>query len=347
MKTKKHLLTLIGFITLISGIILATIGFLSNGFDELSKLSVPVHKEASFDNITSLELSLFNYYIETEESPDNKIHVSYQYFEDDKTNQILVKEEKGKLRIIQTDYYGSVVQLPISAISRELSEQKNQTYILKLSLPKNMTLEELSGAGVLGEPLHLSDIHIKNINYSDFIYGENVQIDGGTIFRGDFINSQLKNVNVQNYSSMTLTNSTLENATVSYNSWFKVEKSHIKNTTITGEYADFVATDLTLENSDLTFEQAEVDIKNLTLKGKNTITNGDQDHYGRESHMTISLSDKSRDSSNLNLEITRPFTINTKDIKDLTINDNKASRTVKDSKDSLTIINNLGNISLD
>lgn len=252
MTSKIRLLALIGFTCLAVGLCLGTIGFLSNGPEALSNLNKPVKQEVTFDNVKSLHIELIDHAINIKESKDDKVHVTYQQFQGKETNKIVVKDKNGQLRITDRGEQLPLIQLPLEAISRALSEHKYKAHTMTLYLPKNMTLEELSGIHYLGHELSLNHLHIKDFQYQGHVYTDNVTIEGGYINTGTFVNSLIKKAKLRTYT-LSLQNTTVQDSQVDIQQWADFRQVTFKNTKLNAEHAsrDLDFEGITLDNSSL------------------------------------------------------------------------------------------------
>ena len=145
------------------GLILA--GLASGGLQDLVKSSAASTKmtkhEETYDNIHSLNLELSNRSVIIEESPDDKVHLTY-YQGDGKTSEkISSKAENGSLYIKESSFFiniNSGLRSLLGLINGEL--ERTQQVIL--SLPKGRNLEEVK-ASLANGSLSINDLTIKKL----------------------------------------------------------------------------------------------------------------------------------------------------------------------------------------
>ena len=89
------------------GLILA--GLASGGLQDLAKSSAASTKmakqEETYDNIHSLNLDLSNRSVIIEESPDDKVHLTYYQGDGKTTEKISTKAENGSLYIKESSFF--------------------------------------------------------------------------------------------------------------------------------------------------------------------------------------------------------------------------------------------------
>lgn len=146
------------------GLILA--GLASGGLQDLVKSSVANTKmskqEEIYDNIHSLNLELSNRSVIIEESPDDKVHLTY-YQGDGKTSEkVTTKAENGSLYIKESRFFiniNSGLRSLLGLINGELE----RTQQITLNLPKGKSLEEVK-ASLANGSLSINDLTIQQLN---------------------------------------------------------------------------------------------------------------------------------------------------------------------------------------
>ena len=162
------------------GLILA--GLASGGLQDLVRSSATSTKmakqEETYDNIHSLNLELSNRSVIIEESPDDKVHLTY-YQGDEK---ISTKAENGSLYIKESSFFiniNSGLRSLLGLINGELEKTQQIT----LSLPKGRNLEQVK-ASLANGSLSINDLTIKKLK-ADLSNGSielsQTQIESGSI----------------------------------------------------------------------------------------------------------------------------------------------------------------------
>ena len=143
------------------GIGLILVGLASGGLQDLVRSSATSTKmakqEETYDNIHSLNLELSNRSVIIEESPDDKVHLTY-YQGDEK---ISTKAENGSLYIKESSFFiniNSGLRSLLGLINGELEKTQQIT----LSLPKGRNLEQVK-ASLANGSLSINDLTIKKL----------------------------------------------------------------------------------------------------------------------------------------------------------------------------------------
>lgn len=166
------------------GLILA--GLASGGLQDLVKSSVANTKmtkqEEIYDNIHSLNLELSNRSVIIEESPDDKVHLTY-YQGDGKTSEkVTTKAENGSLYIKESSFFININSGLRSLLSLINGELKRTQQVI-LALPKGKSLEEVK-ASLANGSLSINDLTIKKLK-ADLSNGSielsHSQIESGSI----------------------------------------------------------------------------------------------------------------------------------------------------------------------
>lgn len=164
------------------GIGLILVGLASGGLQDLVRSSATSTKmakqEETYDNIHSLNLELSNRSVIIEESPDDKVHLTY-YQGDEK---ISTKAENGSLYIKESSFFiniNSGLRSLLGLINGELEKTQQIT----LSLPKGRNLEQVK-ASLANGSLSINDLTIKKLK-ADLSNGSielsQTQIESGSI----------------------------------------------------------------------------------------------------------------------------------------------------------------------
>lgn len=148
------------------GVGLILVGIASGGLQDLVRSSAAstnmTKQEETYDNIHSLNLDLSNRSVIIEESPDDKVHLTY-YQGDGKTSEkVTTKAENGSLYINESSFFiniNSGLRSLLSLINGELE----RTQQITLSLPKGRNLEQVK-ASLANGSLSINDLTIQQLN---------------------------------------------------------------------------------------------------------------------------------------------------------------------------------------
>ena len=145
------------------GLILA--GLASGGLQDLVKSSAASTKmtkhEETYDNIHSLNLELNNRSVVIEESPDDKVHLTY-YQGDGKTSEkISSKAENGSLYIKESSFFINI-NSGLRSLLGLINGDFERTQQIILSLPKGRNLEQVKASFANGS-LSINDLTIKKL----------------------------------------------------------------------------------------------------------------------------------------------------------------------------------------
>ena len=163
-KVRKTILS-ITVATCLLGLGLILAGLASGGLQDLVKSSVANTKmskqEEIYDNIHSLNLELSNRSVIIEESPDDKVHLTYYQGDGKTTEKISTKAENGSLYIMESRFFiniNSGLRSLLSLINGELE----RTQQITLSLPKGRNLEQIK-ASLANGSLSINDLTIQQL----------------------------------------------------------------------------------------------------------------------------------------------------------------------------------------
>ena len=168
------------------GVGLILVGLASGGLQDLVRSSAASTKmakqEETYGNIHSLNLDLSNRSVVIEESPDDKVHLTYYQGDGKTTEKISTKAENGSLYIKESSFFiniSSGLHSLLSLINGELEKTQQIT----LSLPKGRNLEQVK-ASLANGSLSINDLTIKKIK-ADLSNGSielsQSQIESGSI----------------------------------------------------------------------------------------------------------------------------------------------------------------------
>ena len=164
------------------GIGLILVGLASGGLQDLVRSSATSTKmakqEETYDNIHSLNLELSNRSVIIEESPDDKVHLTY-YQGDEK---ISTKAENGSLYIKESSFFINI-NSGLRSLLGLINGDLERTQQITLSLPKGRNLEQVK-ASLANGSLSINDLTIKKIK-ADLSNGSielsQSQIESGSI----------------------------------------------------------------------------------------------------------------------------------------------------------------------
>ena len=147
------------------GVGLILVGLASGGLQDLVRSSAASTKmakqEETYGNIHSLNLDLSNRSVVIEESPDDKVHLTYYQGDGKTTEKISTKAENGSLYIKESSFsinINSGLRSLLGLINGDL--ERTQQVIL--SLPKGRNLEEVK-ASLANGSLSINDLTIKKL----------------------------------------------------------------------------------------------------------------------------------------------------------------------------------------
>ena len=166
------------------GLILA--GLASGGLQDLVRSSVSSAKmakqEETYDNIHSLNLELSNRSVIIEESPDDKVHLTYYQGDGKTTEKISTKAENGSLYIKESSFFINI-NSGLRSLLGLINGDLERTQQITLSLPKGKNLEEVK-ASLANGSLSINDLTIKKLK-ADLSNGSielsHSQIESGSI----------------------------------------------------------------------------------------------------------------------------------------------------------------------
>ena len=145
------------------GLILA--GLASGGLQDLVRSSVSSAKmakqEETYDNIHSLDLELNNRSVVIEESPDDKVHLTYYQGDGKISEKISTKAENGILYIQEARSFINI-NSGLRSLLGLINGDLERTQQITLSLPKGRNLEQVK-ASLANGSLSINDLTIKKL----------------------------------------------------------------------------------------------------------------------------------------------------------------------------------------
>ena len=147
------------------GVGLILVGLASGGLQDLVKSSVANTKmakqEETYGNIHSLNLDLSNRSVVIEESPDDKVHLTYYQGDGKTTEKISTKAENGSLYIKESSFFINI-NSGLRSLLGLINGDLERTQQITLSLPKGRNLEQVK-ASLANGSLSINDLTIKKL----------------------------------------------------------------------------------------------------------------------------------------------------------------------------------------
>ncbi|HEM6205437.1 TPA: DUF4097 family beta strand repeat protein [Streptococcus suis] len=219
MKKKLTMALIIGFVSLIAGLILAGIGFFTGGMTRLEEVAAPTEVHKTFTDLNTIKIDFIPHSVYIKESSDNNYHVTYANSDNNIQKPLKLSEKDGVLTLSAQE-----LKFAIEGIMQYLGERLAQRDVdvnyVTIEIPKGETLNKLEGYTpnlYSNSTLELEDVHIKEINITGRIYMNGSQIDSGHIQTNSFnsFESTLKNLEISGSDSMiNLSGVTLENVKI-------------------------------------------------------------------------------------------------------------------------------------
>ncbi|MDW8759757.1 DUF4097 family beta strand repeat-containing protein [Streptococcus suis] len=219
MKKKLTLALIIGFVSLIAGLILAGIGFFTGGMTRLEEVAAPTEVHKTFTDLNTIKIDFIPHSVYIKESSDNNYHVTYANSDNNIQKPLKLSEKDGVLTLSAQE-----LKFAIEGIMQYLGERLAQRDVdvnyVTIEIPKGETLNKLEGYTLnlySNSTLELEDVHIKEINITGRIYMNGSQIDSGHIQTNSFnsFESTLKNLEISGTdATINLSGVTLENVKI-------------------------------------------------------------------------------------------------------------------------------------
>lgn len=346
MTTKTRVLTLTGFICLIVGLILGTIGVLSNGETALKTINAAQTHELTFADLKRFDFQVANKEVFVKESYDDQFHLIYASFDKMPHEQFQVTQKGSELRLVQEQQHFSGLGLPLTTMSYMLN-QRHQTNQVTLLVPKGKVLEELSGRSHFWANLHIEDVHVKTLTADvPNMYISNSLIEGGRVSSGHIAGSTLKNVTLEGGYLLEIQDSQIEDAKffISGNH-LELDQTLVKNSTIIQQYESgrLGGQDLTLVNTEIQMDRPDLHLENVTIQGEVNISagrEGDQYIYYNSElpiDVKLALSKESKDTIGLDVSLVGEGQLQV-DAKLKAKSDKTAAKREVKGKDKLTLV---------
>ena len=147
------------------GVGLILVGLASGGLQDLVRSSAASTKmakqEETYGNIHSLNLDLSNRSVVIEESPGDKVHLTYYQGDGKTTEKISTKAENGSLYIKESSFFINI-NSGLRSLLGLINGDLERTQQITLSLPKGRNLEQVK-ASLANGSLSINDLTIKKL----------------------------------------------------------------------------------------------------------------------------------------------------------------------------------------
>lgn len=219
MKKKLTIAIIIGFVSLIAGLILAGIGFFTGGVTRLEEVAAPTKVHKTFTDLNTIKIDFIPHSVYIKESSDSNYHVTYANSDNNMQSPLKLAEKGGTLTL-SSQQESFAIEGIMQYLGERLAQRDIDVNSVTIEIPKGKTLDKLEGEG-----LHfyeygsfvIENVHIKEANLSGGVTLDKVTIDSGKITAGYFeaVNSALRNTSIStNESSVNLIETSLENVTI-------------------------------------------------------------------------------------------------------------------------------------
>ncbi|HEL1613423.1 TPA: DUF4097 family beta strand repeat protein [Streptococcus suis] len=264
MKKKLTLALIIGFVSLIVGLILAGIGFFTGGITGLVDVAAPKKIHQTYTDLNSIKVDFIPHSVYIKESSDSNYHVTYANSDNNMQSPLSLSEKDGTLTLTSQRR-----ELKIEGIMQFFGELLAQRGIdvntVTIEIPKGKTLNKLEGHSIdfyYGSIFSIENVHIKEINLEGNVDFTNSQIDSGKLSSRSF----------------HVTNSSLKNLDISADNGGSLSETNLENVKITNYY--------------------ELKTIQISLKGNNSFTPA---KVGSSTHTILDLTEQSLQDINLNI----------------------------------------------
>ncbi|MHC3595842.1 DUF4097 family beta strand repeat-containing protein [Streptococcus suis] len=219
MKKKLTMAIIIGFVSLITGLILAGIGFFTGGITRLEEVAIPKEIHKTYTDLNSINIDFIPHSVSIKESSDNNYHVTYANSDNNMQSPLTLSEKDGALTLTAQRREFKIEGI-MQFFGELLAQGKVDVSLVTIEIPKGKTLNKLEGHTIdfyYGSNFTIENVHIKEINLEGNIELTNSHIDSGTLNTHFFhvTNSSLKNLDISiNDSSLRLSKTSLENVNI-------------------------------------------------------------------------------------------------------------------------------------
>ncbi|CYV44251.1 DUF4097 family beta strand repeat-containing protein [Streptococcus suis] len=217
MKKKLTIAIIIGFVSLIAGLILAGIGFFTGGITRLEEVAAPTEVHKTFTDLNTIKIDFIPHSIYIKESSDNNYHVTYANSDNNIQNPLKLSEKDGVLTLSAQELEFAIEGI-MQYLGESLAQRRINVFSVTIEVPKGKTLNKLEGDHFYkSASFVIENVHIKEANLSGGVDLNKVTIDSGQIETGYFqaTQSTLKDMHINLHeSSVRLSETSLENVTI-------------------------------------------------------------------------------------------------------------------------------------
>lgn len=217
MKKKVTIAIIIGFISLIAGLILAGIGFFTGGVARLEEVAAPTEIHKTFSDLNTIKVDFIPHSVYIKESSDSNYHVTYANSDNNIQNPLKLSEKDGVLTLSAQELEFAIEGI-MQYLGESLAQRRINVFSVTIEVPKGKTLNKLEGDHFYkSASFVIENVHIKEANLSGGVDLNKVTIDSGQIETGYFqaTQSTLKDMHINfQESSVRLSETSLENVTI-------------------------------------------------------------------------------------------------------------------------------------
>ncbi|ATZ02749.1 DUF4097 family beta strand repeat-containing protein [Streptococcus suis] len=217
MKKKLTIAIIIGFVSLIAGLILAGIGFFTGGITRLEEVAAPTEVHKTFTDLNTIKIDFIPHSVYIKESSDNNYHVTYANSDNNIQNPLNLSEKDGVLTLSAQELEFAIEGI-MQYLGESLAQRRINVFSVTIEVPKGKTLNKLERDHFYkSASFVIENVHIKEANLSGGVDLNKVTIDSGQIETGYFqaTQSTLKDMHINLHeSSVRLSETSLENVTI-------------------------------------------------------------------------------------------------------------------------------------
>ncbi|HGK7335743.1 TPA: DUF4097 family beta strand repeat protein [Streptococcus suis] len=217
MKKKLTIAIIIGFVSLIAGLILAGIGFFTGGITRLEEVAAPTEVHKTFTDLNTIKIDFIPHSVYIKESSDSNYHVTYANSDNNIQTPLKLSEKDGVLTL-STQELEFAIEGIMQYLGESLAQRRINVFSVTIEVPKGKTLDKLEGEHFYkSASFTIENVHIKEIDLSGGVDLDKVTINSGQIEAGYFqaTQSTLKDIHINLHeSSVRLSETSLENVTI-------------------------------------------------------------------------------------------------------------------------------------
>ncbi|HEM5254585.1 TPA: DUF4097 family beta strand repeat protein [Streptococcus suis] len=217
MKKKLTIAIIIGFVSLIAGLILAGIGFFTGGITRLEEVAAPTEVHKTFTDLNTIKIDFIPHSIYIKESSDSNYHVTYANSDNNIQTPLKLSEKDGVLTLSAQELEFAIEGI-MQYLGESLAQRRINVFSVTIEVPKGKTLNKLEGEHFYkSASFTIENVHIKEIDLSGGVDLDKVTINSGQIEAGYFqaTQSTLKDIHINLHeSSVRLSETSLENVTI-------------------------------------------------------------------------------------------------------------------------------------